>query len=438
MFRQTSDVAEWLAERQRTHRHRVRQVGLDELDGWYSEPGTGNLRHRSGRFFSVEGVEVATDGREVGSWAQPIVVQPESGILGILTRDFGGVPHFLLQAKMEPGNINLLQLSPTVQATRSNYSRVHLGRSVPYLEHFVAPRRGRIVYDALQSEQGAWFLRKRNRNMIVRTTGDVPVRDGFCWLTLEQIGGLLSMENLVNMDTRTVLSGLPGRGAPAGRTGGAPGRPLHRMAELLSWFTEVKAGRRLEVGRIPLAEVKGWESTAERVAHESGRYFSVIGVDVEADGREVAHWTQPMLRPAGRGLVAFLVQDFGGTPHLLVRARPEAGSFDVAEIGPTVQCRPENYAHLPAGRQPAFLAEVVSAPPDRVLFDVVHSEEGGRFHHAENRYLAVRTEGLPQEVGGPGEHFAWVTPAQLGALLRHGNHVNVEARNLLTCLRFAR
>ena len=32
-----------------------------------------------------------------------------------------------MQAKVEPGNINSIQLSPTLQATRSNYTKAHGG-----------------------------------------------------------------------------------------------------------------------------------------------------------------------------------------------------------------------------------------------------------------------------------------------------------------------
>ncbi|MDT9680662.1 NDP-hexose 2,3-dehydratase family protein [Streptomyces sp. TRM76323] len=436
MFRHTSEVHGWYAERRRAQRHVVTLTPLDRLDGWSFDPATGDLRHASGRFFTVEGLQVDTDHREVDSWQQPIIVQPESGILGILVKEFGGVPHFLLQAKMEPGNINLLQLSPTVQATRSNFTRVHRGGAVPYLDHFLAPRRGRVVFDSLQSEQGSWFLGKRNRNMVVETTEDVPLRDDFCWLTLEQIGDLLSVENLVNMDTRTVLSGLPGTYGGRFGGGGAEDRGLHRMAELLSWFTEAKVGRRLERRRVPLSKVEGWSVGGERVEHEEGLYFSVVGVDVEAEGREVSRWSQPMLAPASRGVVAFLTRAVDGVPHVLVQARTEAGSRDVLEIGPTVQCAPENYRHLPAELRPRFLDEVLGAAPSRVTLDVVHSEEGGRFHHAENRYLVVEAgDDVPLD---PGDDFVWMTPEQLGALVRHSGYVNVEARNLLTCLRYLR
>ncbi|MCQ8774748.1 NDP-hexose 2,3-dehydratase family protein [Streptomyces telluris] len=436
MFRQTSEFHDWFAEQRAAQDHRVTPAPLRGLDGWSFEPGTGDIRHRSGRFFSIEGIAAETDNREVAAWSQPIIVQPESGILGILVKEFAGVPHFLLQVKMEPGNINILQLSPTVQATRSNFTRVHQGNAVPYLEHFLAPRSGRVIFDALQSEQGSWFLGKRNRNMIIEADGDVPVRDGFCWLTLDQIGELLNVENLVNMDTRTVLSGLPDGWAVQGRSTGAEGRALHGTAALLSWFTEAKASHRLDRRRIPLAEVGGWGESDGAVVHESGRFFKVIGVDVEAQGREVARWSQPMIAPVGRGVIAFLTRRIEGTVHLLVNARTEAGSFDVLEMGPTVQCAPANYEGLPAGSRPRFLDEVLSAAPERVLLDVVHSEEGGRFYHAENRYLAVEAPGdFPLEVGP--DHI-WMTPHQLGAMVRHSHHVNVEARNLLACLRFLR
>ena len=72
-----------------------------------------------------------------------------------------------MQAKIEPGNVNNVQLSPTLQATKSNYTRAHQGKSPAYLEYFVNATPYQILLDQLQSEQGARFLRKRNRNIIL-------------------------------------------------------------------------------------------------------------------------------------------------------------------------------------------------------------------------------------------------------------------------------
>ncbi|WP_344679053.1 NDP-hexose 2,3-dehydratase family protein, partial [Saccharopolyspora taberi] len=370
-------------------------------------------------------------------------------ILGIVVRRFDGIPHFLMQAKMEPGNINLLQLSPTVQATRSNYTRIHQGKAVPYLEYFVAPRPGRVLSDVLQSEQGSWFLHKRNRNMIVEIDEDVPVLDGFRWVSEPEMSELLRIDNLVNMDSRTVLADYShtGEGEPAAGDDdsfrqalanaflpGAPSR--HRSEELRSWLTEAKTRYRLERTRVPLNSVPSWIRERDEVSHEFGRYFSVVGVDVEAGSREVASWSQPMIAPRSMGVVGALTKRIGNVLHVLVRAHTQAGTFDIVEIGPTVQCAPGNYEGVDQERWPPFLHDLLMAPASQVRFDAVHSEEGGRFYHATNRYLVVEIDdGVADE---PGDDFVWMTAGQLADRVSHGGNVNVEARNLLTCLRFLR
>lgn len=428
MFQGQIEFSQWWEQRRAAHDYDVTVVGLDRLVGWQFDPDSGNVRHHSGRFFSVEGLEVFTDHGQTTSWSQPIIVQPEVGILGILVTKFDGVPHYLMQAKMEPGNVNLLQLSPTVQATRSNYTGIHRGRTVPYLDQFVAPRPGRVLFDALQSEQGSWFLAKRNRNIIVEVDADLPVLPDFRWLSMSEIQQLLRVDNLVNMDARTVLSGLPRTAAGGNPDDGA----LHTTAELLSWFTEAKARYVLQRQVIRLSAVKNWVRSAERISHEEGRYFDVIGVDVVAGSREVSRWSQPMLAPTSQGVIAFLVKYIGGTLHVLVHARTDAGTRDVVEMAATVNCSPANHLHLPPERRPRFLDEVMSAPPDRLLIDVVLSEEGGRFYAAENRYRVVEVrEDFP--IDAP-EDFTWMTIAQLANLLRYGNHVAVCARSLLSCI----
>ena len=74
---------------------------------------------------------------------------------------------------MEPGNVNIIQLSPTVQATKSNYTRVHKGKLPAYLNYFLDRKKSKFLVDLLQTEQGGRFLRKRNRNMLVEVDEDI-------------------------------------------------------------------------------------------------------------------------------------------------------------------------------------------------------------------------------------------------------------------------
>lgn len=438
----TTQFHAWFAEHTRTNRCQATPAPLDQLDGWLTNQETGDLEHRSGRFYTIAGLDVVTEDQQSKSWSQPIIVQAEIGILGILVKEIDGVLHFLMQAKVEPGNINGLQLSPTIQATRSNYTRVHQGSAIPYLEYFDAPQTGRTLVHSLQSEQGASFLNKRNRNMIVEVTEDLPALTGFCWLTLAQLHELLRIKNLVHMDARSVMSVMPPaawahalpalsedsfRGAIA-RSLTAPEGLANGTDDLMSWFTRIKAQRSLSRRLIPLNQVKSWNRTPDRIFHEEGKYFSVLGVDVEASYREVQRWSQPLIAPICQGIVAFLTKQIDGVLYVLVQARTEAGTFDVVELGPSVQCVPGNHP----GSKPRFLDYALAAGPAQIRFDAVHSEEGGRFYHAENRYLIIEADDdFPTEAP---EGYAWATVGELTQLVQHGLYINIEARCLLACL----
>ncbi|MFF4838316.1 NDP-hexose 2,3-dehydratase family protein [Streptomyces sp. NPDC001315] len=421
----TEDFAVWLADRDAAHRFRVDRIPFSALDGWSFDAATSNLGHHSGRFFTVEGLRVRKDEGPIHEWQQPIIRQPEVGVLGILVKEFDGVLHCLMQAKMEPGNRNLLQLSPTVQATRSNYTKVHKGADVKYIEYFTRPGRGRVLADALQSEHGSWFLRKSNRNMIVEAVGEVPLHDDFCWLTLGQIGELLRRDNVVNMDSRTVLACMP---FPHDGTGA-----LHSDIELLSWFTAERSRHDVRVESVPLDDTHGWKRGDHSIEHENGRYFSVVAVSVQADSREVTGWTQPLFEPNGLGVTAFLTRRIDGVLHVLAHARVEGGFLDTVELGPTVQYTPENYAHLADEDRPPMLDHVLSVDPSRIRYEAVHSEEGGRFLNAESRYLLVEDDESGDPLDPPAG-YRWVTPGQLTSLVRHGHYVNVQARTLLSIL----
>jgi oxidase EvaA len=443
-FLPTSECQAWLAARQEAHGFQVNRIPFGTLEGWSFSGKTGDLVHDSGRFFAVTGLKVRRQQGQVVSWRQPIIVQPEIGILGILVKEFDGILHCLMQAKMEPGNSNIVQLSPTVQATRSNYTRVHKGSATPYLDYFLAPREGKVLVDSLQSEQGGFFLHKRNRNIIVETEDDVELLPDFCWLTVSQVQDLLLADNVVNMDARTVLSGIP-FSAPAPseepsnlfrdalvRSLDPDAGALHTLAEAVSWFTENKSRYDLMQERIPLSEVDGWHRTSDEIAHESGKFFKVVAVDVRAGAREVTRWTQPLLAPVAPALLAFLVKRFDGVLHVLLQARVAAGTFDIVEAGPSVHCTPEHYAEDRSEGWPAYLDDVLHADPSRVHFDNWLSEEGGRFYHAKNRYLVVEVaDDFPAEEP---ENFLWLTVHQLMALMKCGYCLNVEARTLLACM----
>jgi oxidase EvaA len=432
--------AEWWSERHGAGRFDVARIPFAELLDWHFDEPSGNLVHDSGKFFAIEGMRVRNRGSD-GELTRPVINQPEIGVLGFVAKELDGVLHFLMQAKMEPGNINTLQLSPTVQATRSNYTRVHRGHTTRYLEYFEPVSRGEVLVDVLQSEHGLWCWHKQNRNMVVKVTGDMPPHEDFQWMTLHQIRKLLGTPNLINMQARTILSCIPfARPTVAAsdpfteallRSYDAAGSGVARsLPEVLSWLTDAKARCDWTAWTIPMTAVSGWSQTADEIVDDDHQDMRVIAIQATAGNREVAQWTQPLLMPIQQRTAAFLVRPINGTLHLLAQALAEPGLAGKVEIAPTVHLPPHHGPH--ASQASLFLDEVWRSPQSRVRFDSVMSEEGGRFYHAQTRYMVVEAdESIPLP---PPDGYCWVTIGQVMELLRHGYYVNVEARTLLACM----
>lgn len=464
-FYSTKEIAHWLESLNRSKYFTVQQVPLTELDKWSFNKDTGNLEHVSGGFFSIRGLRVKTNMGSVPEWSQPIIYQPEIGLLGILTKKINGILYFLLQAKAEPGNVNTYQLSPTVQATRSNYTRIHGGKVTRYLEYFMGDRAGRVLIDQLQSEQGARFFAKRNRNMIVRLRDDdedIELGPYHRWLTLGQIHALTQKNNTINMDTRSVISEInfdPERvnslqpvDAPTLKatleqspivqkplsdfaialmvSSHLNTTPMHTMEELLQKITQEKCKITLERTLIPLKQITGWIHTPDEIFHESQKYFSIIGVRIRAQDREVSSWDQPIVRQHHAGIVGFITKEINGVVHFLVQLKMESGVMDLLEMAPTVQCITDNYTPTD---MPRFTEHFLKKEGTETIADAYQSEEGGRFYQESNHNIVLQADqNFPADEP---PFFMWVSLRQLKEFIKFNNFINVEARSLLASLK---
>ena len=204
-------VINWFNKKREESDMTVQEIGINDLDKWNVSSTTGNISHESKGFFEIIGVKVSnTFDREVGKkgWTQPMIANNPGGILGLLMKKFNGIPHYLVQAKAEPGNIGKLQLSPTLQATTSNLLKAHGGKKPLFAEYFDEEENPNIVYAKWQSEDGGRFHLKSNYNMIVEVNEDeeLTIPDYFIWVTLFQIKQLLKIENFVGPHIRGIIS----------------------------------------------------------------------------------------------------------------------------------------------------------------------------------------------------------------------------------------
>jgi oxidase EvaA len=447
------NVINWILLQNKSTHISVNRVDLMSLKNWFFSNDIQNIYHKTGKFFSIDGITVKTNWGTINEWDQPIINQPEIGFLGFITQEINGVLHFLLQAKIEPGNVNYVQLSPTLQATRSNYTQIHRGNKPFFLEYFLNVKSENILFDQLQSEQGARFLRKRNRNIIIKVDEPIKPPSNFMWLTLGQLKLLMKMSNIVNMDTRTVISGILFDGLSQfnyeqimNEKGIVPSDlgvsffksailnegSLHSIEEIITFLTKHKSFFEIFIERIPLTHLRKWEVKSDEIVRPDNKYFKIIGVNVEIDNREVSNWDQPMLMPLQEGICAMIVKNINGVMHFLMLAKLECGNHDIIEFAPTIQ-------HTSTGNDlssncPPFLNYVLESNEKQIIYDTYQSEEGGRFYREQNRYLIVLAdEDFKNEVP---ENYIWMTLYQIQVFLKFNNYINIQARSLIAAISY--
>lgn len=415
-------------------------IGKDTY--WFLENGI--IRNKNNSFFVISGIR-EYNGEQVRE--QPIIVQNEVGYLGIVCKKINGVLNFLMQAKIEPGNVNCVQISPTIQATKSNYTRAHGGKTPAYLNLFDNPTNFKIIYNQLQSEQSSRFFKKRNRNMIIMIDSEIEIYPNFKWMTLGQLKKLMEYDNLVNMDTRTVISGLITCFClPRNKSEEKLIKEIiHDDALFNSMFSfdkdeyyqtvnlldEYKKHHHCKTQLIPIHDLKEWEMTDFGIKARTNADFCVSFYDIFIQGREVTHWSQPLVKACGRATFALFFKNFGGQKKCLIKLKPEIGVYDCVEFGPTIQ-RESTYSSINQNVVEDLFDKVISENKASIKKYLL-SEEGGRFYHEENYNYIIE---IDDDVCDLPNEYCWVNLSTLSELMKKNNYLNIQLRNLLSLITF--
>lgn len=444
-FNSTEEILQWINERNASTKVRIEKRPYTyEGENWHYDRIHGDIRNRDATFFQIKGLQKVYEGRILQE--QPIVIQNEIGYLGIICKEIDGVLYFLMQAKIEPGNVNKIQISPTIQATKSNFMQAHGGKIPAYLEYFSNKKDYEIIVDQIQSEQSSRFLGKRNRNIIIVVDDDIPVYETHKWMTLGQIKQLMHYDNLVNMDTRTVISCIPFalrdysyRELSHIRSlfseesffnsvfFGGSGTDINRIYQ---YMNEVKMLDKSEIRLVDLYSLKDWRFDSEKAFSSKYYDFKLVFCEIEIEGREVRKWSQPLIEANGMSTFGLIYCVEEGTRKYLIHAKSEVGCFDKIEVGPSAEIKPGEQV---ASKVDALFKDHLDHGNMGIEFSGLFSEEGGRFYQEQNRNVIMRVEKseLPDPL--PDGYF-WADFQTLNILIQFNNCLNIQLRNLLSIL----
>jgi oxidase EvaA len=341
------EVLAWITDHKNQFEFSVKEIPFLDSKEWSFLPGKEALVHKSGRFFAIRGYRATTvDGRVFN---QPLIHQWEIGIQALLVKNEGRDLEVLVQAKTEPGNIGVTQVSPTLQVTRSNLQGVHDGRIPKFADMFLDLTGKKVLVNQKYPELSNRYYRKWNENIILSTTDDIENDINFRWVGIQTLKELLRCDNVINNDARLVLSLLflkygdtfTGTTTPFQEKllkswSKLSGVSFTQTVEARAWLEDIRRKNPLIVEEIPLSKLDGWDITDTRITREDRTQYSIIHLAVESDEREVFSWDQPIVSTHQQGLTGLVCQEFEGVLHVLFEASPQIGNHQGAELLPSI------------------------------------------------------------------------------------------------------
>ena len=443
-FNSTEEILSWITQKNNDINVDIKVIPYEYTgENWHYDVDKGEIRNKDGSFFQIKGLQKKIDEKIIHE--QPIIIQNEIGYLGIIAKEIGGVLYFLMQAKIEPGNVNKIQISPTIQATKSNFMQAHGGKVPAYLNYFSNKNNYEIIVDQIQSEQSSRFWGKRNRNIIIVVDDDIVILDSHKWMTLGQIKQLMAYDNLVNMDTRTVISCIPFSlrefsykelsyirslfSQESFYNSVFFGNSGSEINKIYQYMNEVKMLDRSEINLVDLYSLKSWTRTDTSISSEKGA-FKIVYCDIEIEGREVRKWQQPLFEANGQSVFGLIYCIENNIMKFLIHTKSEVGCFDKIEIGPSVQFEP--FDNPNSSLVDAFFSYNVEHGKG-IEFNGLFSEEGGRFYQEQNRNIVMRIEKNDLPAILP-EGYFWADYQTLNILVQFNNCLNIQLRNLLSIL----
>ncbi len=208
---------------------------------------------------------------------------------------------------------------------------------------------------------------------------------------------------------------------------------FHNLEEVMNWFKDKREKCSMDVKEIGINDLEKWkvDKKTGNIVHDSGEFFSVIGVKVtNTEMREVGGWTQPMIYQKEGGILGILRKKINGTVYYLLHAKAEPGNPFKLQLSPTLQATFSNLKRAHEGKKPRF-AEYFENPKEGTLvYSRWFAEDGGRLYLKSNKNMLVEVEDdivVPQD-------YIWLTMHQIKQLLKYDNLVNPHVRGIISVL----
>jgi oxidase EvaA len=209
--------------------------------------------------------------------------------------------------------------------------------------------------------------------------------------------------------------------------------PIINMVKILNFINNNKKKYFVSINRISLSKLRNWTAKKNIIINNKKNYFSIIGVSINNNSREINKWEQPIIAQENLAFAGFITKIISQTLHYLVSFDIKPG-LDNSCLSCTV--RTSNFVNykknydLNEFKKNIINKNFIKKKNGKLLYKTIQSDEGGRFYKSQICYSIFQLNNnynlkIPK-------NYIWISHNQMINLIKK-RYFDIEARILFAC-----
>ena len=211
-------------------------------------------------------------------------------------------------------------------------------------------------------------------------------------------------------------------------------KPFNNKIFFYRWLNILDKKFYIKTKQAKLSKLKDWVISSNRITHKNKKHFSVIGISIKTNKREVNRWSQPIIKGKDMAFAGFIKTKINNTDHYLCRYILKPG-LKKSVIGCTINTSDiSDY-----NKDLAFNKLETKYYKDyfinkknkmNIIFDNTLSDEGGRFYQCQVKCMISYVEF--KKIKTIPDNYIWLSYNQIVEMIRN-KRVDIESRLLFAC-----